>query len=80
MDYDGNGFDVVYSKKASYMEDTKTKQRTALRRDRGVFVLDAWIVPYEMVKKGVVTFRDNDGNRKRMRIARPESSFARPAR
>ena len=36
-----HGFDVIYSKKGSYMEDMESKRRTSLRRERGVFVLDA---------------------------------------
>ena len=74
-----NGFDVVYSKNASYMEEMSTKQQTALRRDRGVFVLDAWIVPYEMIKKGYVIYTDENGRKRRTKLNRPESSFARPA-
>ena len=75
-----NGFDVVYSKKASYMEEMESKQRTALRRDRGVFVLDAWIVPYEMIKKGFVIYTDENGKKRRTKLNKLESSFARPAR
>ena len=75
-----NGYDVKYSKTGSYMEEIETKQKTTLRRDRGVFVLDAWVVPYDMVKKGVITYKDQSGNKKRVKLNRPEASFARPAR
>ena len=77
-----NGFDVVYSKRkcGSYMEDIESKQRTALRRDKGVFVLDAWVVPYAMIQKGFVTYKDEEGRKHRVKVARPQSSFARPAR
>ena len=75
-----NGFDVKYSKGGSYMEEMESKARTALRRDRGVFVLDAWIVPYSMIQKGYVLYTDENGKKRRTKINRPESSFTRPAR
>ena len=57
------------------MEDSKSKEKTSLRRERGVFVLDV------MAKTGVVKFSDNAGNLKMVSITKKdESGFARPAR
>ena len=75
-----NGFDVTYSNSGSFMEERKTKERTALRRSRGVFVLDAWVVPYAMAKKGWVTFIDANGTKVKKKVGlSSESSFIRPA-
>ena len=76
-----HGFDVVYSKsKGSYMEHEASGERTALRRERGVFVLDAWVVPYSMAKTGVVTYTDEEGKKRTVKVSRKnESDFIRPA-
>ena len=76
-----HGFDVIYSKGGSYMEEMISKERTALRRERGVFGLDAWVVPYAMSKTGSVKFRDSDGKIKTAKDGRKDdSAFNRPAR
>ena len=39
-----NGYDVVYSDGGSYTEDVVSGEVINLRRERGVFVLDAWVI------------------------------------
>ena len=77
-----HGIDVCYSNKGSYMMDLKTQEKTALRRERGVFVLDAWVIPYEMAKTGLVKYRDAQGKLKTVRVnsKKNETDFSRPAR
>ena len=77
-----HGFDVLYSSKGSYMKDEKTQEKTALRRERGVFVLDAWVVPFEMSKTGFVKYKDDQGKLKTVRVGRAKNDmdFLRPAR
>ena len=53
-----NGYDVVYSAGGSYIEDVVSGEVTNLRRQRRVFVLDAWVVPFERTKAGKVRFVD----------------------
>ena len=36
---------VVYDSDCSYIEDEKSREKLNLRSNRGVFILDAWIVP-----------------------------------
>ena len=76
-----HGFDVVYSKsRGSFMQHEATGEKTMLRRERGVFVLDAWVVPYYMAKAGMVTYVDADGQTKVVRVnKKSESDFVRPA-
>ena len=59
-----HGFKVVYDKSESYMQDVKTKEKTNLRRQRGVFVLDCWVVPYAMAMSGKVVYRGVDGKKR----------------
>lgn len=75
------GFDVVYSKtKGSFMRSEDTGEKTMLRRDRGVFVLDAWVVPYHMAKAGIVKYTDEAGRTKVARVSKNnETDFVRPA-
>ena len=75
------GFEVRYSNsKGSYMEHEKTGEKTMLRRERGVFVLDAWVVPYKMAKSGIVKYTDDDGKMKTVKVGmKNESDFIRPA-
>ena len=47
---------VVYDAEGSFIEDKGAGQRVALDPERGVFKLDAWVVPYDMVKKGFITY------------------------
>ena len=76
-----HGFDVVYKKAGSFIENEKTKERTALRRERGVFVLDAWVIPYDMAKTGIVKFQNAKGEKQTVRVNRKnEPDFTRPAR
>ena len=77
-----HGIDVCYSSKGSYMKDVKTQEKTALRRERGVFVLDAWVVPYEMAKTGMVKYKDASGKLKMAKINEKKNNtdFSRPAR
>ena len=75
-----NGFVVHYSSKGSYMKDEKTQEKTALRRERGVFVLDAWVVPFEMSKTGIVKYKDDQGKLKAVKVTKNSMDFSRPAR
>ena len=77
-----HNFDVHYSNKGSYMEDQKTQEKTALRRERGVFVLDAWVVPFDMAKTGIVKYKDGQGKMRTAKVGRAKdnSDFSRPAR
>ena len=77
-----HGIDVCYSSKGSYMKDVKTQEKTALRRERGVFVLDAWVVPYEMAKTGMVKYKDASGKLRMVKINEKKNNtdFSRPAR
>ena len=43
------------------MRDLKSKQTMALRRSKGVFVLDAYVVPYALVKNGTFTIQLPNG-------------------
>ena len=60
--------DVVYSNtKGCYIED-KDGDRIGLRRARGTFVMDAWVVPYSMVKTGLVKYRGANGKQKQLKV------------
>ena len=77
-----NNYDVVYSSSGSYMEDCSNGDITKLRRQRGVFVLDAWVVPYKMAMTGKVSFTDIKGKRKTINVGPNTKSkdFMKPAR
>lgn len=62
--------DVVYSKAegASYIKDNKSGEKIQLERNRGTFKFDMWVIPYKMVKTGVVTFRDAKGAKKTVKV------------
>ena len=74
--------DVHYSKKGSYMKDVKTQEKTALRRERGVFVLDAWVIPYETAKTGLVKYKDANGKLRMVKVNDKKNNMdlGRPAR
>ena len=75
-----HGFDVLYSSKASYMNDEKTQEKIALRRERAFFVLDAWVIPFEMSKTGIVKYKDDQGKLKAVKVTKNSMDFSRPAR
>ena len=58
---DDHGFDVHYSSKGSHTKEEKPQEKTALRRELGVLVLDTWVVSFEMAKIGVVRYKDGQG-------------------
>ena len=58
-----NGYDVVYSAGGSCIEDVVSGEVANLRRERGLFVVDAWVVPFEQAKAGKVSFVDPSGRR-----------------
>ena len=64
------------------MKDVRTHEMTSLRRERGVYVLDALVVPYEMAKTGIVRYKDDKGKLKTVKInsKKNEMNFSRPAR
>ena len=44
---------VCFSKRLGhFIQDDHTNQKLSLRKTRGVFVLDAWVVPYAKAKTG----------------------------
>ena len=47
-----------------------------------MFVLDAWVVPYEMAKTGIVKYKDASGRLKTVKINEKKNNmdFSRPAR
>ena len=47
----------------------------ALRKSRGTFVLDMWVVPYDMVKSGVVKYKDAKGADRRAKVDQ-QASFS----
>ena len=76
-----HGFKVVYDQSGSYMEEKKSGDRTSLRRQRGVFVLDCWIVPYDMAMSGKVTYKGADGKKRTATLKSNQiEGFTRPAR
>ena len=77
-----HGFNVHYSNTGIYMEDEKTKEKTTLRRERGVFVLDAWLVPFEMAKTKIMKYKDSNGRMRTVKVGTKnnELGFSRPAR
>ena len=42
-----NGFKVVFDDDGSYLEHKSTGARTAIVKKRGVYVLEAWLMPEE---------------------------------
>ena len=56
-----HGQEVVYRKEGSYIKDVASGEMLELTRERGTFKFDAWIVPYQMIKAGLVTFKDKQG-------------------
>ena len=58
-----NGYDIVYSAGGSYIEDIVSGEVKNLRRERGVFVLDAWVVLFEQAKVGKVSVVDPSGRK-----------------
>ena len=75
-----NGVDAYYSKvHGAYLENVKNKERTSLRRQRGVFVLDTWVVPYAMAKSGTVAYKDENGRPKVAKVnVSTTEGFSRP--
>ena len=74
-----NGVDAKYSKSGAYLENVKNGDRTPLRRQRGVFVLDTWIVPHAMAKSGRVTYKDEKGQVRIAKVVAPTTEgFSRP--
>ena len=62
------------------MRNEDTGEKTMLRRERGVFVLDAWVVPYHMARAGVVKYTDEAGRTKLAKVSKKnELDFVRPA-
>ena len=76
-----NGYDVIYSKKSSHMMEISSGKKTQLRRERGVFVLDCWIVPYNIAMSGRVNYVTLDGQRKSVNVGTANTEgFSRQAR
>ena len=76
-----NDYDVVYSnRKGAHMVENVTGDTTELRRERGIFILDCWVVPYEMTKTGVVEYIDTDGQKKSQPVGRKVKDFIRQAK
>ena len=68
--------EVIYRTSGSFIRDESNGDRLNLRKHRGTFVLDMWVVPYQMVRKGAVTFKDDHGETKSMKVDNT-SSFTR---
>ena len=47
-----------------------------MERVKGVFKYDAWVVPYSMVKKGQVSYIDENGESRTVRVHK-DASFSR---
>ena len=69
--------DVIYSKgkHGSYIKDNKSGEKIQLTRSRGTFKFDIWVVPYNTVKSGVVTYRDDTGAKKSVRVNNTQGSI-----
>ena len=53
-----HGQEVVYKKSGSYIQDVASGGKVELSRERCTFKFDAWVVPFHMVQRGIVSFRD----------------------
>ena len=61
--------EVIYRKSGSFIRDEKNGDKLALNPSRGTFVLDMWVVPYEMIKSGVVKYKDINGTLKHAKVS-----------
>ena len=68
--------EVIYRKSGSYIRDERTGDVLSLRRSRGTYVLDLWVVPHQMVKTGLVRYKDQQGVSRAIRVDRP-ANFSR---
>ena len=50
--------EVIYRKSGSYIRDERTGDVLSLRRSRGTYVLDLWVVPHQMGETGLVRYKD----------------------
>ena len=74
-----HGVDAVYSCEGAYLRNRKTDDKTPLRRQRGVFVMDTWAEPFEMVQSGKVTYLDANGRKHVANVRVPMAEgFSRP--
>ena len=76
-----NGVDACYGENGAYLQDQRTSEKTMLRRQRGVFVLDMWLVPYSVSMTGRVVYFDGEGVKRVARVSAPKSpteGFSRP--
>ena len=67
---------VVYDKAESFIMDKVSGEKVNLERTKGVFRYDGWVVPYEMVKTGHITYIGKDGKKLRIEVNK-EASFSR---
>ena len=67
---------VVYDDPESFIEDKRTGEKVALNQERGVFKFDAWVVPFAMVQRGWIAFKDEHGKLKKVKVDR-DASFGR---
>ena len=67
---------VVYDADESYIMDTASGQKVNLERVKGIFKYDAWVVPYLMVKMGQVSYIDENGESRTVRVDK-DASFSR---
>ena len=73
-----NGVDAIYKADAAYLQNQRSGVKTPLRRQRGVFVMDTWVVPYAMAKTRNISYRDENGVSKTVKINMPTEGFSRP--
>ena len=67
---------VVYDKDESYIMDTVSGQKVNLNLVKGVFKYDAWVVPYAMIRRGQVTYINENGKSCTVNVDR-DASFSR---
>ena len=56
--------------------DTVSGQKVNLNRVKGVFKYDAWVVPYAMIRRGQVTYINENGKSCTVNVDR-DASFSR---
>ena len=61
---------VVYRKSGSFVRDERTGDLLSLRRTRGTFVLDLWVIPHQMVKTGLVRYKGQQGVPRAVRVGK----------
>ena len=68
--------EVIHRKSGSFIRDENNGDKLALRRSRGTFVLDMWVVPHSMIKTGVVKYKDANGTIQRAKVDK-QTTFSR---